>query len=72
MRWLRRVAGPLLLTALAAAEYFRDEEGLRLECLAAVRDGFTGKMAIHPAQVPVINEVFTPTADEVAGLREEA
>ena len=26
------------------------------------RDGFTGKMAIHPAQVPIINEVFAPTA----------
>lgn len=45
---------------------FRDEEGLRQECRAAVRDGFTGKMAIHPNQVAVMNEVFTPSADEVA------
>lgn len=49
---------------------FRDPEGLRLECQAAVRDGFTAKMAIHPDQVSVINEVFTPSADEVA-LSEE-
>ena len=44
---------------------FRDEEGLRRECEEARRDGFTGKMAIHPAQVAVINEVFTPTAEAV-------
>ena len=35
----------------------------------ARRDGFTGKMAIHPAQVPVINEVFTPTAEAIAKAR---
>ena len=35
----------------------------------ARRDGFTGKMAIHPAQVPVINEVFTPTPAAVAKAR---
>jgi citrate lyase subunit beta/citryl-CoA lyase len=45
---------------------FRDEEGLRSECKEAVRDGFTGKMAIHPNQVAVINDVFTPTAEEIA------
>ena len=39
---------------------FRDEAGFRRECEAARRDGFTGKMAIHPAQVSIINEVFTP------------
>jgi citrate lyase subunit beta / citryl-CoA lyase len=41
---------------------FRDSEGFRRECEEACRDGFVGKMAIHPAQVPIINEVFTPTA----------
>jgi citrate lyase subunit beta/citryl-CoA lyase len=40
---------------------FGDLEGLRRECEEARRDGFTGKMAIHPAQVPIINEVFSPT-----------
>jgi citrate lyase subunit beta/citryl-CoA lyase len=48
---------------------FRDEAGLRAECEAAVRDGFTGKMAIHPAQVAVINAVFTPSAADVARAR---
>ena len=45
---------------------FRDGDGLRRECEDACRDGFTGKMAIHPAQVPIINEVFTPSADALA------
>ncbi len=44
---------------------FRDEAGFRRECEEAAIDGFTGKMAIHPAQVPVINEVFTPSQDAV-------
>ena len=44
---------------------FRDLEGLRAECLDAERDGFTAKMAIHPAQVAVINEAFTPSAEAV-------
>lgn len=45
---------------------FRNEAGFRRECLEAERDGFTAKMAIHPAQVPIINEVFTPSAESVA------
>jgi citrate lyase subunit beta/citryl-CoA lyase len=45
---------------------FRDLDGLRAECLEAERDGFTSKLAIHPAQVPVINEVFTPSPKAVA------
>jgi len=44
---------------------FRDEEGLRLEAEAARIEGFTGKLAIHPAQVPVINAAFTPSSEEV-------
>ncbi len=44
---------------------FRDAEGLENECRAAVRDGFSGKMAIHPAQVETINRVFTPSPDAV-------
>ena len=44
---------------------FRDDEGLRAEAEAARREGFTGKLAIHPAQVPVINAAFTPSPDEV-------
>jgi citrate lyase subunit beta / citryl-CoA lyase len=45
---------------------FRDSEGFRRECQEACRDGFVGKMAIHPAQVPIINEVFTPSAEAIA------
>jgi citrate lyase subunit beta/citryl-CoA lyase len=45
---------------------FRDEQGFRREASAAARDGFTGKMAIHPNQVAAINEIFTPKPDEVA------
>ncbi len=41
---------------------FRNEAGLRAECEAARRDGFIAKMAIHPAQVPIINAVFSPDA----------
>jgi citrate lyase subunit beta/citryl-CoA lyase len=44
---------------------FRNSEGLRRDTEAARRDGFTGRLAIHPAQVPVINDVFTPTAAQV-------
>jgi citrate lyase subunit beta/citryl-CoA lyase len=45
---------------------FRDEEGLAREAAAARREGFTGKLAIHPAQVAVINAAFTPSADDIA------
>ncbi|NBJ12289.1 HpcH/HpaI aldolase/citrate lyase family protein [Microvirga sp. SYSU G3D207] len=44
---------------------FRDMAGLEAECRAARRDGFVAKMAIHPAQVPVINEAFTPSPEAV-------
>ena len=45
---------------------FRNDAGFRRECEEACRDGFVGKMAIHPAQVPIINEVFTPSAGAIA------
>jgi len=45
---------------------FRDLDGLAAECAAAARDGFTAKMAIHPAQVAVINEAFTPSPAAIA------
>ncbi len=44
---------------------YRDEQGLNAEADAARREGFTGKLAIHPAQVAVINAAFTPSAEEV-------
>lgn len=45
---------------------FRDLDGLAAYAARGRRDGFTGMMAIHPAQVPVINAAFTPSADELA------
>jgi len=48
---------------------FRDSDGFRRECEEASRDGFLGKMAIHPAQVPIINEVFTPSAKAIEHAR---
>jgi citrate lyase subunit beta/citryl-CoA lyase len=44
---------------------FRNEAALRRDTEEARRDGFTGRMAIHPAQVPIINEVFTPTQEQI-------
>ena len=48
---------------------FRDMAGLEAECREARRDGFVGKMAIHPAQVPIINAAFAPTTEEIARAR---
>jgi citrate lyase subunit beta/citryl-CoA lyase len=48
---------------------FRDLEGLAAYAARARRDGFTGMMAIHPAQVAVINDAFTPSEAEVAHAR---
>jgi citrate lyase subunit beta/citryl-CoA lyase len=48
---------------------FRNTTGLRDEAVEARRDGFTAKMAIHPAQVAIINEVFTPSAESIAQAR---
>src|SRR3982750_89178 len=45
---------------------FKDDKGLKREAEAARREGFTGKLAIHPAQVAVINAAFTPSPDDVA------
>ena len=48
---------------------FREMSGLREEAGRARRLGFAGKMAIHPAQLPVIHEVFTPSEAEVERAR---
>ena len=45
---------------------YRDQKALRIECQLARRMGYVAKLAIHPAQVEVINDVFTPTPEEVA------
>ncbi len=45
---------------------FKDDAGLRASCRTARAEGFTGRLAIHPAQVAGINESFMPSADDVA------
>ena len=47
----------------------RNPEGLRAEANEAKRMGYGGKIAIHPDQVAIIHDVFTPTADEVSWAR---
>jgi citrate lyase subunit beta / citryl-CoA lyase len=73
-----RIARALCLAAAANAGVaaidtiytdFRDEAGLAAECAAARRAGFAGKMAIHPAQVAVINRAFAPGEEELAWAR---
>ena len=75
---LYRLARSLCLLAAAAAGVmpidtiytdFKDEAGLAAECAAARRSGFTAKMAIHPAQIPVINRAFTVSDDDRAWAR---
>lgn len=48
---------------------FRDATGLMKNAQAARRAGFTGKIAIHPEQVEIINQAFTPSAEDVAHAR---
>jgi len=73
-----RLARTLALAAAHAGELtaidtvytdFRNDAGLEAETQAARRDGFSAKMAIHPAQVPIINAVFTPSPEAVAHAR---
>jgi citrate lyase subunit beta/citryl-CoA lyase len=49
---------------------FRDETGLRDRAAKVRRAGYRGMLAIHPAQVPIINEAFAPSAEEIAAARE--
>jgi citrate lyase subunit beta / citryl-CoA lyase len=49
---------------------FRDEGGLRRRAQQARRAGFRGMLAIHPAQVEIINEAFTPSAEELQQAEE--
>jgi citrate lyase subunit beta / citryl-CoA lyase len=69
-----RIARAYCLFGAAAAQVpaietihvdFRNLDALRADTVLARRDGFAGRLAIHPAQVAVINEVFTPGADEI-------
>ncbi len=58
-----RAAGVRVLDGPVAD--YGDEEGLRRGCLIARSLGFDGKWCIHPAQIGVVNEVFSPTEKEV-------
>jgi citrate lyase subunit beta / citryl-CoA lyase len=49
---------------------FKDEAGLRKRAAAVRRAGYRGMLAIHPAQIDVINEAFTPSAQEQAAAQE--
>src|SRR3954452_24020143 len=69
-----QLARSLCLAGAAAAQVqaidtvyidFKNDAGLRREGEEPRRDGFTGKMAIHPGQVAIINVVFTPTAEAI-------
>ena len=48
---------------------YGDEEGLRRSCLIARSLGFDGKWCIHPAQIELVNEVFSPTEGELEWAR---
>jgi len=73
-----QVARAQCLFAAAAADVapldtiyadFRDQEGLERDCRRARRDGFTGRLAIHPDQVATINRCFTPSDAEIDEAR---
>lgn len=49
---------------------FRDADGYRKESLRAALIGFAGKWAIHPSQIEIANDVFSPTPQEVQSARE--
>lgn len=72
--WVRSrivVAGARAGIAVFDSPYFdiADATGLKRETKASVSLGFHGKCAIHPAQIATINEVLTPTAQQVAKAR---
>jgi citrate lyase subunit beta/citryl-CoA lyase len=48
----------------------RDTEGLRRECQEGAWVGFTGKITIHPSQIDVVNEVFSPSPEDIAESKE--
>jgi citrate lyase subunit beta/citryl-CoA lyase len=79
LAFVYQLARALCLAAAVAADVqpidtvypdFRDLEGLERNASRARMDGFTGKIAIHPDQVPIIQAAFTPTAAELAHARE--
>lgn len=61
-----RAAGVTPLGLAGTLSDFADLEGLRSSAMKAKGMGFKGAMAIHPSQIPVLNEVFSPSPDQVA------
>ncbi len=49
---------------------FNDPSGLRSECLESANMGYTGKITIHPNQIEIVNECFTPSPAEVSEAKE--
>jgi citrate lyase subunit beta/citryl-CoA lyase len=73
-----KVARAQCLFAASAAEVapldtlyadFRDPEGLERDCRRSRRDGFTGRIAIHPDQIAAINRCYAPSDAEIAHAR---
>jgi len=64
-----RAAGVLPIGFAGTVAQFRDLEAFRATIQHARRIGFLGALCIHPAQVPILNEEFRPTAEEVATAR---
>jgi citrate lyase subunit beta/citryl-CoA lyase len=60
-------AGVVALDTLYAD--YRDQDGLAEDCRIARRDGFVGRLAIHPDQVATINACFTPSDADLAHAR---
>ncbi len=48
----------------------RDMDGFRRDCIEGAWMGFTGKITIHPAQIDIVNEIFSPSEQELADARE--
>ncbi|QRM32857.1 CoA ester lyase [Microvirga sp. VF16] len=60
-----RAAGLLPLGFVGSIGEFRDTQKLRQNAIHAHRLGFAGALAIHPAQVNIFNEAFSPGAEEI-------
>lgn len=74
-----KLARSLIVFAAGAAQVpaietvfadFKNEDNLRIAANQAAQDGFTGMMAIHPAQIPIINKAFTPSEEEIAHAKQ--
>jgi len=58
-------AGVLALGVIGSTTAFDDEAGLRATVRRSRRFGFTGASCIHPLQVPILNELFSPSPEEL-------